>query len=462
MNADRKSPADGLAMILREIGQGRPAPSYLLWGEDFLVREALDKIVAALVPEADRSFNLFFMEPEQTDIDRLCDELTQVPLLPGNKVVAVRQAAFLQADRQAAADYLRKAREYLETDPLRAAREFMIFLEMAGWALDDLRDNGWRRLGDEEWDRTGAGDQDEDREKWLPRLLEFCVAQQILPQRRKTDPARLEELLRSGLPAGNILVLTAAGIDKRKRLVRILTETGKVLQFAAARGESRQQSLLMAKTKEILARSGKSLTPEAWQMLGRKTGFELTAATQAIETLTVYTGDRREIGPEDVAQVIGKTKEDHVFDLTAALGDKAAPEALRVLRELITEQGVQPLVVLAMLVREIRFLLHARIYINSGRIKSWRPGLDYDRFQMKTLPEIRTLTGDREEKGEVGELADEKPYVIYQACRRAHRFADAALIKCLQELARLDVQMKTTGRNPHLMLENFILSFCTS
>jgi DNA polymerase-3 subunit delta len=118
--------------------------------------------------------------------------------------------------------------------------------------------------------------------------------------------------------------------------------------------------------------------------------------------------------------------------------------------------------VLAMLVREIRFLLHARIYINSGRIKSWQPGLDYDRFQMKTLPEIRTLTGDREEKGEVGELADEKPYVIYQACRRAHRFADAALIKCLQELARLDVQMKTTGRNPHLMLENFILSFCAS
>jgi len=460
MNADKKSPAEGLVRILREIGQGRTAPVYLLWGEGFQVREALDKIIAALVPEADRAFNLFFLEPEQAEIDRICDELSLAPLLPGNKVIVVREAAFLQPERQSPGDFVRKACEYLETDPLRAAREFMVFLGLAGWTIDDLRDDGWRRISDEEWVRAGAGGQDENRGNWLPRLLEICIAQQLLPQRRKTDPARLEDLLRAGLPSGNILIFTATGIDKRKRLIKIIADMGKVLPFSAARGETRQQSLLMAKTKDILAGSGKSLTPEAWQALGRKTGFDLTASTRAIETLTVFTGERREIRPEDVAQVIGKTKEDSVFDLTAALGDKAAPQALRVLRELIADQGVQPLVVLAMLVREIRFLLHARIFIDSGRLRSWRPGMDYEQFQMKVLPEIKGLTGDREEKGEVGDLADEKPYVIYQACRRAHRFADAALIKCLRELARLDLQMKTTGRNPHLLLENFILSFC--
>ena len=137
MTAERKSPADGLAGVLREIGQGRTAPVYLLWGEEFLVREALDKIVAALVPEADRAFNLFFLDPEQTDIDNICAELSVAPLLAGNKVVVVRQAPFLQADRQTPGEVLQKAREYLETDPLRAAREFMVFLGLAGWTLEE-------------------------------------------------------------------------------------------------------------------------------------------------------------------------------------------------------------------------------------------------------------------------------------------------------------------------------------
>ncbi len=460
MIAERKSPADGLAGVLREIGQGRTAPVYLLWGEEFLVREALDKIVAALVPEADRAFNLFFLDPEQTDIDNICAELSVAPLLAGNKVVVVRQAPFLQADRQTPGEFLQKAREYLETDPLRAAREFMVFLGLAGWTLEDLQDEGWRRLGENDWSRIGAGERMDNLESWLPRLLGICLAQQLTPQRRKTDPARLEELVSAGLPEGNILILTSNAVDKRKRLLRIVAEKGKVLQFSVARGEARQQNTLMAKAQEMLARSGKSLTPEAWQALGRKTGFELTTSLQALEMLTVFAGDRPVIGPADVEQVIGKSKEDSVFDLTAALGDKAAPRALGVLRELISDQSVQPLVVLAMLAREIRFLLHARIFIDSGRLHNWRPGMDYEQFQTRVMPEIRSLNSGRAERGEVGDLADEKPYVIYQACRRAHRFSTPSLIKCLQELANLDLQMKSTGRNPHLLLENFVLSFC--
>ena len=218
-------------------------------------------------------------------------------------------------------------------------------------------------------------------ESGLPRLLGICLAQQLTPQRRKTDPARLEELVSAGLPEGNILILTSNAVDKRKRLLRIVAEKGKVLQFSVARGEARQQNTLMAKAQEMLARSGKSLTPEAWQALGRKTGFELTTSLQALEMLTVFAGDRPVIGPADVEQVIGKSKEDSVFDLTAALGEKAAPRALGVLRELISDQSVQPLVVLAMLAREIRFLLHARIFIDSGRLHNWRPGMDFEQFQ---------------------------------------------------------------------------------
>jgi DNA polymerase III subunit delta len=458
MNPEKTPPADGLAKVLHELQAGKIASSYLLLGEAFLIREALTKIIAAILPERDRAFNLFFMEPELTDVDKLCEELVAAPLLPAHKVVVVRQAVFL-SPRQQPLRMLRQVRDHLDNDPLRAAKDFMTFLGMAGWTLEDLRDGGWKRLSQEEWSRVLDGEGDENREKWLPRVLEICVERQLLPQRRKTDTDRLEELLLSGLPAGNVLILTAASIDKRKRLTKIISDTGRVLQFSAAKGEARGQRLLMDKTRELLERSGKSLAPAAWLALGRKTGFDLDSSTRALEKLVAFTGERSQIRQEDVEQVIGKTKEDNIFDLTTALGDKMASKALTVLRELIEDQGVQPLVVLSMLVREIRFLLHARIFINSGRLGSWQTGMDYGQFQRQVIPEIKSLAGARE-KGELGDLADEHPYVVYQACRRAHRFSDAALIKCIKELARLDVQMKTTGRDAHLLLESFVLSFC--
>ena len=459
MDVDKRNLADDLAKVLRELKAGKIASSYLLWGEPFLIRDALNKIVAAILPEGDRAFNLFFMEPDQTDVDKLCEELIAAPLLPVNKVVVVRQAAFL-SPRQQPLRILQQVREHLDKDPLRAAKDFMAFLGVAGWTLEDLQDGGWKRISQEEWSRVLDGERDENREKWLPRVLEICIGRQLLPQRRKADTDRLEELLTSGLPDGNVLILTAENIDKRKRLIKILYETGRVLQFSAAKGEARQQSLLMDKTREMLERNGKFLVPEAWLALGRKTGFDLASSTSAVEKLVAFTGERNQIRREDVEQVIGKTKEDNVFDLTTALGDKMAPKALTVLRELVGDQGVQPLVVLSMLVREIRFLLHARIFMNSGRLRSWQTGMDYGQFQRQVIPEIKALAGAREEKGEMGDLSDEHPYVVYQACRRAHRFSDAALIRCLQDLAHLDLQMKTTGRDAHLLLESFVLNFC--
>jgi DNA polymerase III subunit delta len=458
MSAEKVPPPDGLTKVLQELKGGKIASSYLLWGESFLIREALTKIIAAILPEGDRAFNLFFMEPELTDVDKLCEELVAAPLLPAPKVVVVRQAVFL-SPRQQPLGILKQVREHLDNDPLRAAKEFMTFLGMAGWHLEDLREGGWKRIHPEEWSRVLDGEGDENREKWLPRVLEICVERQLLPQRHKADTDRLEELLLSGLPAGNVLILTAERIDKRKRLTKIISDTGRMLQFSAAKGEARGQSLLMDKTRELLERSGKSLAPAAWLALGRKTGFDLDSSTRALEKLVAFTGERSQIRPEDVEQVIGKTKEDNIFDLTTALGDKMASKALTVLKELIGDQGVQPLVVLSMVVREIRFLLHARIFINSGQLGSWQTGMDYGQFQRQVIPEIKSLASARE-KGEWGDLADEHPYVVYQACRRAHRFTDAALIKCLQELARLDVQMKTTGRDAHLLLESFVLSFC--
>jgi len=39
--------------------------------------------------------------------------------------------------------------------------------------LEDLQDAGWRKITDDEWSKIVKGDAGDDREKWLPRILEI-------------------------------------------------------------------------------------------------------------------------------------------------------------------------------------------------------------------------------------------------------------------------------------------------
>ena len=62
-----------LDKILDAIRKNRIAPCYLLYGEEgYLIRSALDQIISCLLPPEDRDLNLFLIDGDQEDIDRLC------------------------------------------------------------------------------------------------------------------------------------------------------------------------------------------------------------------------------------------------------------------------------------------------------------------------------------------------------------------------------------------------------
>ena len=58
--------------ILANLKKGIIAPCYLLYGEEeYLINEALNKILDFIVPESDRDFSLFYLDGENTDMDSL-------------------------------------------------------------------------------------------------------------------------------------------------------------------------------------------------------------------------------------------------------------------------------------------------------------------------------------------------------------------------------------------------------
>ena len=449
-----------LDSVLAELKREKTASCYLLCGdEEFRLQDALEKITTALIPQPqDRALNLFVTDGDAEDIDALCESLITPPLLPGRKVVVIRNTRLLQS-KNVLVPLIGRIRERLDQDPPRATADFLQFLRITGLQLDDLRDGGWRKIDDEAWRRIVPDDSGEGRETWLPKAVEVAVSRgavQVKERPEETD--RLERTLTGGMPEGNHLILTAETVDRRKKIFKTISTAGRILIFTKLKGEARQQQAVREMAGELLDRQGKRLSSGAWSALGRKTGFDLRESLGAIEKLITYAGERTQIEAADVEAVIGRTKEESVFDLTAALTGRNLMVALRTLQDLL-DQGEPALKVFSMIVREIRLLFQAKLLIASGRLGSFQPGMDYARFQKTVHPAVRVLAGEGQE---TIALVSQHPFVVYQALNNAGRFTRPELAGYLELLVRTDLELKTTGHDPRLLLERVLIRVCGS
>jgi len=320
--------------------------------------------------------------------------------------------------------------------------------------VEDLKEGQWKKISDDDWGSATGSTAGADREEWLPKVLDLCDSLKITRGGNLEDTGRLEDVLKGGIPAGNCLIMTATAVDKRKRLFKGITDAGAVLSFSKVRSESGRKNLLMDRMGEALAKRGKKVAPDALLALGEKTGFELRDSLQEIEKLIAYVGDRETIDRNDIDAVVEKTAEDSVFDLTSAIVEKDAGTALQTLQQLL-DQGVNHILILTMIAREVRFLLQGHLLLASGKIPALRPRMDYGGFQAGVYPAVKTLA---KRKGTW--LATQHPYVIYNALRNAGRFSRDELIGYMHRLADLDRAMKSSGIDPGLALRRLLIDMC--
>jgi len=446
-----------LDSALKDIERGTIAPCYLLWGDEkYLVERALGGIVDHILPASERDFSLFQMEGDSTDMDTIVEAVLTPSLLPGRKVVVVKNSRLFYSKSSStdiAGDMLRN----LERDVTLAARAFTVFLGMVGWSLEDLQDEGWKKIPEGEWQEALGAEAAKEREKWLPPLLAECKGLGIKEKRYDKDTGPFEEILKGGLPDGNCLILTADAVDKRKKLYKTISEIGVILSFPSGKREAEKKGLLSEAARDILFERGKSVSPGALAALAKKTGFDIQASMEELEKLITYAGDRGLIDENDIKTLTGRKKEDSVFELTSALVERDPEKALLTLRNLL-DQGVHHLMILTMIVREIRFLLQGKIILKSDVVSSFRPGMDYPRFQKDVYPSIKEMgLGGAKKKGW---LFGQHPYVIYNALKNSRRFSYDELVGYMNRLVDVDLALKTTGMKPRLVLEHLLIDIC--
>ena len=457
MEYNEKREVHSLRSVLDDNKNGRSAPCYLLYGdEEFKIKEALNQIIDGLLPREDRDFNLFWLDGERADFDEICASVMTPPLLPGRKVIGVTNSTLFMS-QASMPDIVKDIISTVDKDPAKAVKTFGVFLHMTGWTLEELQNDGWQRIPDDVWHDAVGAEAAVSREKWLPKVVEIAgrVGVNVRPARDET--VLFEQILTKGFPEGNYLIVTAHFVDRRKKLFKMFSEHGVCLSFSKAKGEDELKRLFLQTARDILGKSGKRLTPKALAALGNRTGFDLRETMGALETLITHAGDAVTIDENDVEDLVEKTKEDSVFDLTAALVTRNIEKAFATYRDLLNH-GVHHLVVLTMIGREIRMLLQAKILFRTGILTSFTPHMKFNQFRSVVYPQLQQL----KDQGGVKKrsLLGQHPYAIYNVLKHAGNFSYEELTVYLDSACTIDIALKTTGKNPDLLIERLLIEVC--
>jgi DNA polymerase-3 subunit delta len=110
-----------------------------------------------------------------------------------------------------------------------------------------------------------------------------------------------------------------------------------------------------------------------------------------------------------------------------------------------------------MITREIRFLFHGKVLLDTGRLEGYRADMDYGRFQRSVYPAVKEFQA---ELGKGATLVNQHPFVVYNALRNSTRYTHRELLAHMQRVLAVDVAMKSTGGDARLLLERLLIELC--
>ncbi|MDG4475315.1 DNA polymerase III subunit delta [Thiovibrio frasassiensis] len=444
-----------VATLLKGVEQGKTVPVYLLFGERYLCQEIANDLVCRLLPdEAQRVNSLKAIDGDQEEMGATVNMFKTYSLFGTRQVIRVMDSQILYSKVVASGlwDKARKAWGGKETKKsLRYLAQML--------ALADLTPGDWEK---EEMVACAPGRWQElfgfakpDELAWV---AEVCTASEGSSPTAapKVDGAELlMAALEAGVPSGNILILVAEAADKRKKLFKYLEKNCAVVDLSVDTGSSSaarkdQDGLLKDIVQQSLARFGKRLEPRALPVLLERVGFHPVAVAMEAEKLALSVGEVETITMDDLNAMVGRTREEALYELNEAFGNHDLGASLTICRRL-QENGVHPLIVVAGLRNFLRKLLLVRAIIEQPA-PAYPEGISYAAFQKGLLPQLQESLGPQQK------ALGGHPFAVYKSFQQAERFTLAALKQAQTDLLAAEYRLKGSGLPEYLILEDFLFS----
>lgn len=221
-----------------------------------------------------------------------------------------------------------------------------------------------------------------------------------------------------------VFVVNAEKLDERKKIVKQLKERRCIVTFPVLD----QHQLKQWMTKRA-SEQGRSLHPDAADLLIARVGASMQHLSQEVDKLCIYVGPEGEISLALAQQLTLATLDEDVFALVDAIIKLKLDQALTMYKQLLVQKE-EPIKLVALIARQIRMMI-----------------------QIKELEEHHY--SPQQMAGQIGA----HPYAVKLASASAKGFQTNQLAVLLSSLAELDYGMKTGRVDKALGLELFILSF---
>ncbi len=454
---------------------------FLIHGQEMLVEKAAEILVTKLLNGAARDLCCQIFEGQVEKIPDMLAQINTFSMMPEPKIILFKEAKLSEAggSHQLVVERIIEACNSEDFDV--AAKSLLSLCS---------------RLQIDPRDVMGASAADESlqllNERLEPEGLEKVVQQAIDLGLQPTGGDSYLEVLQSGIEkgfaTGHYLIITvSARVPKNLKLFKSIRNHGWIVDCNVPLGERRadrlaQEDVLRKTLESTLAEAGKHLQPGLFETLSQLTGFDLRTFAQNVEKLIDYTGPRAEITADDIRQVLRRTKNDPIFELTNAVADRNLDQSLFYLRTLLAADWY-PLQILAALANQIRRLIIAKDFCLSPQGKNWSAAMGYPQFQKTVMPAIVSYDqrnqetaigwqqdGQEQKKGRPGaskagqgtDLAPnpKNPYPVYQTLLKSEKYSRQELVKALIRLNQTDLRLKSTGQDASMVLQKTVIEIC--
>jgi DNA polymerase-3 subunit delta len=231
----------------------------------------------------------------------------------------------------------------------------------------------------------------------------------------------LEAFVQNPSPS-NCLVLTGTKPDLRRKPFASLKKSGRAFE-----SKPLYENQVPSWLEQRVRKQGRELSPEGATLLAAYVGSSLRELQNELDKLYLFAGEGRLITGDDVAALVGKSKEYTVFELQKAVGARDVRRSFTIAERMLELGEGAPFII---------------VMLTSYFTTLWK------------LHELRRKgAGSRELASE----AKVNPYFLKEYAEALDRYSADDVESAFVLLAGADEQIKTTATDPLLVVESLLV-----
>lgn len=211
-------------------------------------------------------------------------------------------------------------------------------------------------------------------------------------------------------------------LDERKKVTKQLKKTAITIDVKQLDEKAVRQYLL-----NTLENSEIKMDRQAIDLFLRLTDLDLSKMMRELQKILLYGQEQEVITVKEIEQLVPKTLEHNLFDMTQYILSGRTEQALRLFQDLVT-QGEETIKINAILLSQIRLFLQTKFLVKIG-------------YQQANIAETLKI----------------HPYRVKLAMQEVRKFDEQTLRRLYDELVEMDYEIKSGKIEKELSFQLFVL-----